>query len=840
MKKINKLLSVVLTFCMMLVITASIIPNSFVNAEDQSSELSGKNLAINDVPESIGYRTAVGRGHVQRLRTEENDLNTAVFENSDGTRSMYYFGDNIKYIDSNGSIRDKSNNLTRVSRGFTNTANDINVFYPDDITRGLDISYDSINIKMMPIGVAENVITAEPANVIGGNMSLNDIADKVVYENIFGQSSRLVYTQTLNGTKEEIVLESDIGKMQFSFAVYTGGLELMTDGGKLLLSDRETDQTVAEFGEIVMWDSSGVYRNGEYIVQPSSENRDQYIITIDASVLLNNDEIVFPVTIDPSVKIWQTSTTAIEDASIFTNYNQNFGGWLSLFVGNYDRWSASSSNVRGKARSLVKFPGLMTNDTFLYLRNAGTILSIKYNFADIDCGSGPNTINAYLATTSWSESTVKYSGSLWNAYGVYVGSTTISPTTPMPLPYPRYEIDITTAVDLWLSGGKPNYGIMLKSTDESKEAVVLGASESGSGSVGGRSDSRPYVVVNYSEIRRNLIYRLKNAGSGLYMTVANGYHRDKMNIYQSALSASANDRAAQEFRLTYDSSANAYRIRPLCSMNGRDKVLDVVKSASGVAGLTSGCNVQTYEAVDNIAELFDIESCGDNKFKIVLRYATNLAISAVGTSSGTISGTSSTSAGNIIVSEYTGADSQKWILERSDQNEKQLYYSLMNINYPFKGSDLPTHITSGFGHRIPPIDGGNSNHAGIDIRASSGAALYSLFDGIVIEIGYNSVRGNYIIVEAVNDCNNVYGTTTKLRFVYMHLKESPTITNSNVVMNARVTTTTQIGKVGTTGSSTGNHLHLSFIIDGNTSTNFDKCMNPMAFYPNINFTYSVD
>lgn len=222
------------------------------------------------------------------------------------------------------------------------------MFYPDDITRGLDISYDSINIKMMPIGVAENVITAEPANVIGGNMSLNDIADKVVYENIFGQSSRLVYTQTLNGTKEEIVLESDIGKTQFSFAVYTGGLELMTDGGKLLLSDRETDQTVAEFGEIVMWDSSGVYRNGEYIVQPSSENRDQYIITIDASALLNNDEIVFPVTIDPSVKIWQTSTTAIEDASIFTNYNQNFGGWLSLFVGNYDRWSASSSNVRGK------------------------------------------------------------------------------------------------------------------------------------------------------------------------------------------------------------------------------------------------------------------------------------------------------------------------------------------------------------------------------------------------------------------------------------------------------------------------------------------------------------
>ncbi len=71
----------------------------------------------------------------------------------------------------------------------------------------------------------------------------------------------------------------------------------------------------------------------------------------------------------------------------------------------------------------------------------------------------------------------------------------------------------------------------------------------------------------------------------------------------------------------------------------------------------------------------------------------------------------------------------------------------------------------------------------------------------------------------------------------MHMKESATTTNPNVVRGAVITKDTLVGLVGTTGSSTGNHLHYGIIIDGGTNSTIDHCINPMAFYPNLNFTY---
>ena len=194
------------------------------------------------------------------------------------------------------------------------------------------------------------------------------------------------------------------------------------------------------------------------------------------------------------------------------------------------------------------------------------------------------------------------------------------------------------------------------------------------------------------------------------------------------------------------------------------------------------------------------------------------------------------------MTEYTGSASQKWVLERSERNEEELYYSVMNVSYPFRGTNVPIRLSSGFGYRKHPVTGANySSHGGIDIPASSGTQLYSVFDGQVKVIDYesnsNSGRGHFIIVEATNDYNNVYLSSQKLRYVYMHMKESPTVTNPQVVKNAYVDINTLIGKVGTTGASTGNHLHLSFIVNGGTSSAIENVVNPMVFYPDIDFTY---
>ena len=50
--------------------------------------------------------------HVKRLNNEE-DLNSYVFLNSDGTKSVYIFGDDLKYVDSNGTVREKDISLVK-------------------------------------------------------------------------------------------------------------------------------------------------------------------------------------------------------------------------------------------------------------------------------------------------------------------------------------------------------------------------------------------------------------------------------------------------------------------------------------------------------------------------------------------------------------------------------------------------------------------------------------------------------------------------------------------------------------------------------------------------------
>ncbi len=114
--------------------------------------------------------------------------------------------------------------------------------------------------------------------------------------------------------------------------------------------------------------------------------------------------------------------------------------------------------------------------------------------------------------------------------------------------------------------------------------------------------------------------------------------------------------------------------------------------------------------------------------------------------------------------------------------------------------------------------------------------MYSAVDGTVVKIGYeDDGRGNYIIVEADYDYNNVYDSNIKIYVLYAHLIESPTQTNSAVREQEHVTTETLIGKVGQTGAATGNHLHLSILIDGTLNYGTTSVTDPLAFYPNIVF-----
>lgn len=118
-------------------------------------------------------------------------------------------------------------------------------------------------------------------------------------------------------------------------------------------------------------------------------------------------------------------------------------------------------------------------------------------------------------------------------------------------------------------------------------------------------------------------------------------------------------------------------------------------------------------------------------------------------------------------------------------------------------------VTSPFGKRSAPTAGASKYHKGIDFGASTGTSVYSTAKGTVIVSGYSEYNGNWIKISH----SDGYETA------YLHL--SKRLVNVGDVVDSGC----QIGLVGTTGISTGPHLHYMIKRDG-------TAINPSGFLGN--------
>lgn len=109
-----------------------------------------------------------------------------------------------------------------------------------------------------------------------------------------------------------------------------------------------------------------------------------------------------------------------------------------------------------------------------------------------------------------------------------------------------------------------------------------------------------------------------------------------------------------------------------------------------------------------------------------------------------------------------------------------------------------TRITSDYGNRESPTAGASSNHKGIDIGAPYGSDIVAAADGEVIFAGYSNGGGNYVMID--------HGGS--LYTVYMHAS------SLCVSKGDKVTRGQTVAKVGSTGISTGNHLHFGVSLNG--------------------------
>lgn len=101
--------------------------------------------------------------------------------------------------------------------------------------------------------------------------------------------------------------------------------------------------------------------------------------------------------------------------------------------------------------------------------------------------------------------------------------------------------------------------------------------------------------------------------------------------------------------------------------------------------------------------------------------------------------------------------------------------------------------------RVNPVTGQTEIHRGLDIATGGNDPVYSMLDGIIHSKGTSSSRGNWVIVYNNNSSSPYYGYAT----LYMHLRDPVSYSVGDSVLVGQ-----QVGIEGTTGQSTGIHLHV--------------------------------
>lgn len=139
--------------------------------------------------------------------------------------------------------------------------------------------------------------------------------------------------------------------------------------------------------------------------------------------------------------------------------------------------------------------------------------------------------------------------------------------------------------------------------------------------------------------------------------------------------------------------------------------------------------------------------------------------------------------------------------DSKDSKQKQWISSYPSITYPLKS----IKVTSPYGYRRDPFTGKLSWHNGLDLRAKNEPA-YAMMDGIVEKVGYDNRSGNYVTLKHGN-----------YHVSYCHLSSIVVGRGENVYSG------TIIGVTGSSGRSTGEHLHLTCKKDG-------KSVNPAILF----------
>ena len=156
---------------------------------------------------------------------------------------------------------------------------------------------------------------------------------------------------------------------------------------------------------------------------------------------------------------------------------------------------------------------------------------------------------------------------------------------------------------------------------------------------------------------------------------------------------------------------------------------------------------------------------------------------------------------NLIAAGHMDSEQKEiYALYNETHGLTQQFYTPLNLYWY-------NYVSSYYGYRINPVTGAEQLHRGVDIAVPTGTTVLAAMDGTVTTAAYDSYYGNYIVIEDSN------GYCTK----YAHM-DTLSVSAGQTVKHGD-----SIGTTGNTGSSTGSHLHIECLYNG-------EYYNPLFYF----------
>lgn len=475
MKKCVSLLSIFLCFAMLITSVplagfAEYVDDVIENAQKESSIPNADySVGITDdtlrMPEVSEYSEPVVDGEL----IEINEY-SKVYQTGADTFQAIYSSTPYFYVDEDGKKKAYDNSLELVEKigsdEFTNVSGDIDVRISEDISdKGIVFDYNDTKIEIMPVN---------------GDYSKYIVKDNAIRYNDVYDGIDIQYTVSENGIKEDIILNKFTGVNTFSYKLDLNGHEVELTDNTLFVYNKKTKECAYTVSAPVMTDADGNYSTD---ITMSLEGD---ILTVSAdSEWLSANERVYPVYIDPNIEKISGEKelvvkSVVEDGDrVYTASGGAYG-----YIGYIDGDLFGFDGKLKRSKMLVQ----IDNSCLASIPAGSKIISASFNVYQY-VSYNSNTFWCSRVLSDWNYNNMSYTNA---------GKLESELLSSSPAKKGFHSFDIRDAVNDWVQGTYPQYGLILTAENETGTGGAFYTSTSGD--VAGQfgfEDQIPYISIEW-------------------------------------------------------------------------------------------------------------------------------------------------------------------------------------------------------------------------------------------------------------------------------------------------------------------------------------------------------